>query len=384
MPATKQLVDNLAKLPIELAGPIINDLRVWDVTKILLWNNPTVNSYMLANPSCRTLFGEDSEAFSASREQLQAYINFVKERNLVIHVPKVAFLRRSLFDLRDEQPDETRPDWRLIDPIHMLIWNKTPAWKADLIRLYVKNPNQVPDLTWKSSLESFKTFWDLMVEAKVALRSQCAQQVLRTADLLEKNPDLLKRTLDPEQKRRPNTLHTVTHMRTTANKILRSRDWEFRGSEAFKYESFPVIPFDDVLERLVQWMEKHKMTADKNVLAGDQHLPAIMELVRVVVDGMPYIYPLDPARATEDFTCSYKTKEGDVLRTENTPWSGIPKDVEKSEDGPIRFVPDMGAPAWQFLRERAWRGLEPHGEKEEEWVKAFVELYRYLEKLERT
>lgn len=383
MPVTTKLVQSLAHLPLELALEIINDLRVWDVIKLMLRNNSTINGFLLAHERCKKLLGEDGEALTRNREQFQAYLHFARERNLELGLPHDTFYEYSLFDCRMFKGQHD--SWRIADPIHRNVWFVIPTWEEELLTPYVQNPDGFPSISSHSSLEEFKKWWHVMAEAKGVLSRRCAHQLQRGAELLEENPDILKCTTDPEQVVRSNTQHNVARMQQTAHKILHRNAWDFRRIVYFKYEFYPIIPFDDTLAELLRMMEKHRVSSGKEVLLNDPQSPAIKDLVRVVVDGMPYFYPLEPRRPVEVPTYYVTNTAGDILRTENTPWSDERKEKDKPEDLVMPwFTPALFGIEPGFRRVRAFHGQEPHAEKEERWLEAFVKLYRYLEKLEQS
>lgn len=385
MPVTKQLIENLARLPTELALDIINDLRVWDVIKLMLRDNPKVNRHLLAHPRCRILLGDDAETLTKTREQVRAYLEFAAQWDLRLCLPHDSLYERSLFDLRLGKLNNPNLNWQIVHTVHSRVWGAFPSSVDELLRPYVKSPRGLMKVTIYSSLEEYKQYWDVMVEAKSALAHKCSGQLLRAAALLEANPDILKRTTDPDQKRRRNTQHVVSRMKQMAEKILRRKAWNFRRVEYFGYEFFPIIPFDSALQYLLCMMEKHRITAgDQIVLAGSQHPSSMVKLAQTVVDGMAYFYALDPARPTKIPRYCATNIKGDVLRTENTPWSDEPKDKDRrgDVDAAARFTPSASTylPAWGRIR--AFDGNEPYSAREEEWVKAFVELYRYLDRLD--
>lgn len=384
MPVTAQLVQSLAHLPLELALEIINDLRVWDVIKLMLRNNPTINSYLLAHERCKELLGEDDEALATSREQFQAYWNFASERHLDLRLPHDTFYEGSVFDRRRYSGDGSTSS-RIVDPIHYDLWLAIPTWAKKLLTPYVGTPDGFPAISFYSSLEEYRQWWHVMAEAKGVLSRQCADQLLRAADLFEKNSDILKITTDPEQVVRPNIQHSVTRMQQTAHKLLHRNTWDFRRVEYFKYEFYPIIPFDNALIELLRMMERQGMTSGQAVLLAGSESSAVKNLARTVVEGMPYFYPLEPKRPVEIPTYFITNATGEILRTENTPWSGERKAKDKPEGlGLPRFTPTYLGIEPSFRRVRAFHGQEPHSEKEEEWVNAFVKLYRYLEKAEQS
>ena len=384
MPVTKQLVENLARLPTELALEIINDLRVWDVIKLMLRDNPRVNSYLLSHPRCRALLGDDAGSLTTTREQVRAYLDFAARWDLQLCLAHEPFYRRSLFDRRSVSLDSPKLNWQVVHTVHCRVWESLPSSFEDVLGPYVKSPGGLTKVTIYSSLEEYKQYWDTMMEAKTILARECSGQLLRAAALLEENPDLLKRTMDPDQKRRPNTQHVVFRMKRKAETIQHRKACDFRRVEYFGYEFFPIIPFDDALQNLLCMMEKHRMTAANQILAGSQHPPSMVKHVQTVVDGMAYFYSLDPGRPTKTPRYCTTNIKGDVLRTESTPWSDEPKDQDQQgQVNVVRFTPSASKDLSPWRRVRAFNGKEPHSTREEVWLKAFVELYRYLERLEK-
>lgn len=377
MPLTKQLVESLAQLPTELALEIINDLRLWDVIKLMLRDNPRINSYLLAHGRCRALLGHDAETLTKTREQIRDHLEFAAKRNLNLCMLHDAFYARSL----SNSLDKPVADWQVIYSVHWRVFLKIPVSFDGLLRPYAKSPDALTKLTIFSSLEEYKQYWDTMADAKSVLDRKCSDQLSLAATLLEENPDILKRTTDPDQKRRPNTQHVVSRMRQVAGIIQRRKAQDFRRVEYFRYDFFPIIPFDRALEYLLYMIEKHRMSASDQIPAGSQHPPAMANLAQAVVDGMAYFYPPRPAKRLT--FCPINNK-GDVLRTMNTPWSIKPEDkVRWGHVDAVMFTPSMDThlPAWYRVRE--FDAHEPHSAREEVWVKAFVELYRYLETLEK-
>lgn len=380
MPVTKQLVESLAQLPTELALEIINDLRVWDVIKLMLRDNPRINSYLLAHGRCRALLGHDAETLTKTREQIRDHLEFAAQRNLNLCMPHDAFYARSL----SNNLYKPAPDWQVIHSVHWRVFFKIPTSFDGLLRPYVKSPDALPKLTIVSSLEEYKRYWDIMANAKSVLDRKCSDQLWLAATLLEENPDILKRTTDPDQKRRPNTQHVVSRMKQVAAIIQRRKAQDFRRVEYFRYDFFPIIPFDRALEHLLYMMEKHRMTASGQIPAGSRHPPAMANLAQAVVAGMAYLYPLGPVRPAKRFGFCPINNRGDVLRTMNTPWSIEPEEKDRwGHVDAVSFTPsiDTHLPAWYRVRESDT--YEPHSAGEEVWVKAFVELYRYLETLEK-
>lgn len=374
MPVTIRLVENLARLPTELALDIIKDLRVWDIVKLMLRNDPIVNHHLLAHKRCRKFLGEDAEALAKTREQVRAYLDLAERWNLDLNFPHNSIYERSLFDNRYS-------NWGVVETVHHRFWETIPTSVDELLAPYVDNQKGLPKVTVSSSVEEYAQYLDMMMQAKTVMSQMCHAQLLRIAALLEENPDILKRTMDTEQKRRPNTQHMVSQMKNTAEIILRRNVRSFRSREYFGYEFFPIIPFDESLETLLRRMEKHGIAADNQILTGSQHPLSMVNHAQTVVGGMVYFFPLDPERSNKPPEHCTINANGDVLRTENTSWSDEP--INREHIDGVRFTPSRCTHLSSWARVRAYRGLEPHSSQEEKWLGAFIELYRYLEGLEK-
>jgi hypothetical protein len=395
------IVSSLAKVPTELAHQIIDDLRVKDVLKLLCYENDRVDACIQSHPVCIAMFElGDPNNIAKIKFAARFYTNFFREVNpslasegWVTTRVRTKFLLQNIHWL--EPKDYKKITLEMREQIHFEIcqhWAKTdltqlgvPKYPARANYPYCLPPDH-------SSFEDLKERWEAIKGAKAILFKQRSSELNYAADILEANPDILKRTLDPHQVQRPNTAHLVSRLRHTADKILRAPGQRFVASEHFSYEFFPVTPFDSVLAELLHMMEKHGIVAGGQLieynaidsdLAGSQSY-SIRKSVRILLDGMSHfeLSPLiTPRKRTAMIHSSITNAEGLVPRTGNTPWSEERKLIDGVHIERPYFTPNKIGKSGAFRRPEICQ-WEPHGEREKDWLGAFVEVYRYLTDLE--
>lgn len=371
-----KIIQNLAKIPAELASEIINDLSVWDVMKLLVANDPRVNTLLLAHKECKFL-GNDAETQTKTREQIKIYLDLETNIPMLHYRPdEINWMYTTLIRYINH-----RCRWRdwpdLTSSMHVYVYEALHNWpKLDLNR-YTLVP--IPAIDVFSTPEQFTERGQALQLAKTNLEDQCTSQLQRAATLLENNPNILKRTLDPEQKRRPNTEHIVSRLRSDATRFFRAhKSYPFANMEFFRYEFFPLIPFDGALVKLLDWMEDFEIeTADQLCDPESRHPASILKTARVVMDGMPVFYDSLPVDRDETARRVTTNEKGEILRTVKTPWSQEPTSWLQEVDMPSFTPHKLGRTA--MYRRNA--GLKPFDKEEEQWLVSFIDLYRYLEAL---
>ncbi|KAJ5089970.1 hypothetical protein N7532_008654 [Penicillium argentinense] len=407
MPTFHKIVTSLGQLPVELAHEIISDLIVYDVLKLLWHDDPRVVAAVRSHPQYRVMLGEDDNTFLQTKNLVTSWLSLYAQSG---------FFARSSGELFWSRGTRFRPNggplavnarsmsfdaivhWRADDMFRDL---KSPM-KAFLFRQLMTTPldryvdrsvypDGVPKPHECQSVEELERCIAIIQHAKNRMFQQSSDQLHFAASLLEENPDILKRTLDPEQKRRANIAHVVSRMRVTADKIKNSDYQAFTPNEHFRYDFFPVIPFDAALAELLRNLEKHGLTpSTESRMAGNDeqsqetsHPPSIKHQVDIVIEGLPHYltdYATFPTNKTRTVRPPVTNDKGDVFRTKNTPWS---EGGDDPTDTPY-FAVHRVAPSFAFMRQTDTRALEPCDEKEEKWLTSFVDLYRYSEKLEKT
>ncbi|OQE32594.1 hypothetical protein PENFLA_c001G01774 [Penicillium flavigenum] len=389
--STSSIVRNIAAIPTELAHQIIDDLRVCDILKLLCYDNDRVDACIMSHPICRNMFGADPETFAKCKFAARLYKDIFTAVGKAF-VPKDWFaadnLGANIHCLMSYQYGYILSNMkeRIRDELN-IHWCKT-----DLTRFGAPNySNQSGYLKKDYSFEQLKECWHDIQKAKANLFQLRASELRWTADMLEANPDILKRTLDPGQEFRPNTVHIVSRLRYTADAIMRTPA-VFIGSEHFSYDFLNITPFDSALHQLLHMMQKHGITEGDQLVASKEiastgaasHPSSIINSVRIVIDGMPKFYISPPETAAQKAEFAWRNaanKDGDLLRTANTPWSEPCGASERvSLEGPcftmFKYGNNIG-----YLRPKAlyW---DPHHEMEKEWLTSFVEVYRYLKNLD--
>ncbi|CAG8270295.1 unnamed protein product [Penicillium salamii] len=399
--STTSLVKSLSSLPTELAHQIIDDLRVKDILKLLGYDNERVTACIASHTVCRDLFDLTSdENIAKIRFAAQFYRELFREvspplsaegwlehRWLSPNIHCVALKDRDLIllEIRDHIHTELYLHWRKLD--------LTQLGAPDYPEL--NHHSALPPWN-RFSFEDMKERWEEIKKAKAVLFKMRSSELDWASDMLEANPDILKRTLDPHQERRPNTTHIVSRMQNDSGKILRASGQKFVQVEHFKYEFFEVIPFDSALVELLAMMDKHRivkgdqLTVNSAVDSGAvSHPSSILESAVTLAEGMSHF---DPSALMTDEKrekmremsrlYSFGSPDGIVVpRTGNTPWSGKQELVDGVKaEGPY-FTPHKIGSDYTFRRPEICR-WDPHGDGERKWLQAFVELYRYLKGLD--
>ncbi|KAL4794526.1 hypothetical protein BDV19DRAFT_364768 [Aspergillus venezuelensis] len=393
----QRICQELAKLPVELAHQILSDLKVWDVLKLLWYDNPRVNAVIASHHGCRRLLGEDEETLSKTTQDVKVYFGIYVKVGLPFNPPPYGRLSLGIDALLayKYKVDESDRDLRTIilreveKPLRDFLCSQISMGGMDL-EPYVDRslfPHGMPKVYSCITPQQLDECMDVLLHAKETLSQRTSEQLYWAASLLEQNPDILKRTLDPEQKRRPNTAHIVNRIRYMANRVGKCDPKRFAASEFFGFYFFPVIPFDGALVELLGWMEKYELFANANGSIKHAHPPSIEKHANTVIEGMPYFYTdfppaLPPAEPEKTEPRSAITNDkGQVLRTMQTPWSQSEQNA--TEKDPV-FTVHKIASHKEYRLPVSTQAREPNDLREQAWLASFVELYRYLEVLDKT
>lgn len=293
MPPFQKICQELARLPVELAHQIICDLKVWDVLKLLWYDDPRLTAVVSSHPQCRNLMGEDEETFSQTRQVVKCYFGMYVKAGLPFKPPGNGHLSWGIDVLLAHKLGEPTREVimkELREPIQSFL--HTQIYAMDLERYLDRAvfPHGMPKLYTCSTVQALGECMDAVLHAKKALFKQSSDQLHWAASLMEQNPDLLKRTLDPEQKQRPNTAHIVSRMRQKANRFRKCDVKYFVVSEYFAFYFFPLIPFDAALTNLLRWMEKYGLNGRMDDGTKNVHPPSIEKHANIVMGGMPYFF----------------------------------------------------------------------------------------------
>ncbi|KAL4968708.1 uncharacterized protein BDV14DRAFT_166567 [Aspergillus stella-maris] len=399
----QRICQELAKLPVELAHQILSDLKVWDVLKLLWYDNPRVNAVIASHHGCKRILGEDEETFSTTTQNVKIYFGMYVKVGLRFKPPPHGRLSLGVdallaYKYKVEGSDrETRTIIlrEVEEPLRDFLRNQITISGMDFEPYIDRSifPHGIPKVYACTTPQQLDQCMDVLLHAKKTLSRRTSEQLYWAASLLEQNPDILKRTLDPEQQRRPNTAHIVDRIRFMANQAGSCDPKRFFASEFFGFYFFPVIPFDSALVELLGWMEKYGLmstaTTDNNVQFKHSHAHplSIEKHANTVIEGMPYFYtdsPLAPAAEPEKTIprSAVLNGKGQVLRTVHTPFSESNQTGSKLQK-PF-FTVHRIASHKEFRLPVSIQAREPNDLREQAWLASFVGLYRYLEVLDKT
>jgi hypothetical protein len=392
------IITSLATLPTELAHQIIDDLQVKDVLKLMCYDNDRVDDCIQSHPVCSAMFGfaAGPDTITKIKFAAQFYIDFFREVSPALDSKGWLKPHRLQLNIHCVEPkDYNKITVEMREAIHFELchhWNKTdltqfgaPDYPEPVNYPYCLPPDH-------SSFEDLKERWEAIKKAKAKLFQQRSSELSFAADILEANPDILKRTLDPHQVRRPNTAHMVSRLRCIADKILRAPGQRFVRSEHFSYEFFVVTPFDSVLADLLYMMGKYGILVGEKLMVDTaidsdlaaSHPASILKSARILVNGLSHFEVSRLGTPKERAAMKHSTianPEGMFPRTGNTTWSEGQKLMHGVDvEGPY-FTPHKIGSNLAFRRPDFCQWY-PHDEGEKEWLGAFVEVYRYLKDLE--
>ncbi|KAE8392462.1 hypothetical protein BDV23DRAFT_192579 [Aspergillus alliaceus] len=360
----QKIVQCLSPLPRELAHQILSDIRIWDILRLLIHNNPNVTTDILTHPHLRKVLPEDPQALNSFIQTATLYRDVCAAHHLQ-PAPLSSPLAKNTQAWKSDYKD-------LTNYMHSRIFLelRLDGWKHEILSRHTPPESPFPEVWDYSTISNMQTRWNTIQAAQATLNQRRAMQLRHAADLLEANPDILKKTRDPSQTPRKNPGHVVQLFRRLAergtNRSLLRGD-QLRGLSYFFYAFFPVMPFDEALGVVVNGLEGvgvgiGELFADegsecvqkvKLEVEGE-----IEEAIWVVMEGLRWVY-----------------------RAEDEAGKRV-KRVERLEGGTV-FVHPMGPEdAWADSREGlAWQ-YEVHDEREARWLEAFVKIYRYFERLE--
>jgi hypothetical protein len=273
------------------------------------------------------------------------------------------------------------------------------ATKIANLNRYATEQSSDPGLSevWDySTIGALEERWNSMKEARKNLGHKSIAQLHWAADMLQSNPDILKKTLDPGQQPRRNIAHVVQRMKASADKFKKVHRLYYAGSEFLLYEFFPIIPFDWALDELIDMLVKHQLATESpdgeaevpETKPGDglahpiEHPTSIKRSVQILIIGMPYFYSSFPQSLPHAKQPLITNKKNRIFRTANTPWSGKPFIFPDLNLETPCFTPHNSGVRAAFRRDEQFQLYEPHDGREEEWLEAFVSLYRYFKGLE--
>ncbi|KAJ5612534.1 hypothetical protein N7510_005728 [Penicillium lagena] len=387
------VVRGLVTTPPELTHQIIDDLRVWDILRLLIHDNLYINDCILSHQTCGQVFDHDHGILAKVREAARFYYEFYSDCQLEM-APKNSILALNILSVKSKRYNQ------ILDTMHSRIYAQIQsATKIANLNRYAPEHTSGPGLpeVWDySTVEALEERWNATKEARGNLAHKSIAQLRWAADMLQTNPDILKRTLDPGQQPRRNIAHVVQRMRSSADKIAKVHRLYYAGSEYLLYEFFPIIPFDWALEELIDMLVKHHLATESpdgeaevpermpedGIAISIEHPTSIKRSAQILIIGMPYFYSSFPHSLPHSKHPLITNKKNQIFRTANTPWSGKPFIFPDLNLETPCFTPHNSGPRPAFRRDKPFQLYEPHDGREEEWLEAFVTLYRYFKGLE--
>lgn len=424
------IVKQLATTPTEIVCEILDDLRIWDVLRLICHNNPAVNHSILVHRWYGKLFEKNIKVLSDVSEIAQMYWDFGREMRwqlapldsplaLLTNTPypkQAPVFGRSIYF---QQVSPSSPNWALPMPqmendedlakFQYIITKymqariasylgKLAGKKVELLACYSKDYEFSSIIGTDWSTRDLRLRWDTFRDAQSNLVQQRVQQLSRAAEILEANSDILKLASDPGQHRRKNIGHIIGNIRKIIERMSQTSmirgDWNTGASYFFVY--FPVVPFDACLRVVLQRLSA---TTGTNIVAvssesGSQHEIEETNTLKIFLTGLESIYaPTEKWRWTMDEISTKRSPafqaatqiprviyEGKPYKLQQNPYtSNLDFEEMKFVSGYEkyhRFLPHSQREGFRENRIMAW---DKHDDRELEWLEAFVKLYRLVQ-----
>lgn len=414
------IVKRLAATPPEIVCEILNDLRIWDVLRLICYNDTAINNAVLVNRWYGELFEHNIDFLQAMREVAQLYWDFGREMRwkLAPLNSPLALLMGTSSDMgshtlmnkvRSQKlkfsnevtlGDAVLPPQKYADnqgyimireymelqiAMHLDLLS-APRFK--LLPLYSDKSHPLPPKSTDYTVDGMKRQWQALKNAQRNLTEHRVRQLTRAADLLESNPDILKLASDPGQHRRENIAHIIDGMKRrmqqmSKNSMIR-RDTNVGERYFFVY--FPVVPFDACLRFLLKELKARYQGAQSGTEEN--------ESMKTLLAGLSSIYTAHGKwKWSEDTAQSWKRRKGiAVTHPERIPRVLYRDQPYNAEHNPYtsdldfeslkfvsgyakfyRFLPNAQWPEYTGNREASW---DKHDDREIEWLEAFVKVYR--------
>ncbi|OGM42811.1 hypothetical protein ABOM_009022 [Aspergillus bombycis] len=232
-----KVVASLNTLPRELAHQILNDIRMWDILRLICHNNAHINTDILTHPTLGRLFHHETKILDEVRTSADLYRTICTAYSLTA-APLTSPLALNAQAFPSDYKEITNyMHHRIIDELYL------EPWKAEVLSRYAP----LPAVWEKGSIAGVTAVWNTIQSAQQKVNMRKARQLRTAADLLEANPDVLKKMIDPSQTPRKNIPHIVQRLRGAERRVARQsllrRDM-LAGMSWFMYGHFPLVPFD--------------------------------------------------------------------------------------------------------------------------------------------
>ncbi|KAE8371148.1 hypothetical protein BDV26DRAFT_303111 [Aspergillus bertholletiae] len=351
-----QVIASLSALPRELAHQILNDIRIWDILRLLCYNNANINTDILTHPTLGRLFSHSTDILDEVRTTVTLYRTVCAEHSLTVAPLTSPLAFNAHTGPLDYKEITNYMHHLLVDQLYL------PPWKRDVLAHYAPLPFD-GDAT--STVPALASRWAAIHAAQDKLNARKAAQIRRVAALLEAHPDVLKRTPDPRQTPSKNVSHSVRWLRHVADRMLHQsllRGDMKRGMSLFAYGYLPVMPFDRTLGVVLRGLARVGVEAGVDRVVDAERWARETQglgeevggLVRVVVEGLWFVYD---GGKSEERVPRIGVGQGGF-------WYFIPHDPTEAKENALHGL------AQQY---------DVHDEREITWLEAFVAMYRHFE-----
>ncbi|KNG83364.1 hypothetical protein ANOM_009037 [Aspergillus nomiae NRRL 13137] len=338
-----KVIASLSTLPRELAHQILNDIRIWDILRLICHNNAQINTDILTHPTLGRLFHHDTGVLDEVRAAADLYRTVCAAHSLTA-APLTSPLALNAQTFKSDYKEITNyMRHRLIDELYL------DSWKVDVLSRYAPLPT-----VWETgTIAGLEAGWNTIQDAQEKVNKRKAVQLHKAADLLEANPDVLKKMVDPSQTPRKNIPHIVERIRGAEKRVARqSLLWghTLTGTSWFMYGHFSLVPFDRTWVLFCRdWRAWGWST---------ESLGEVGVSVRVVVEGLRFVYSGE--------------EEG-----------RLPRIAMHEDSRSWYFIPRGPVDALNYAMDGWARQYDAHDEREIAWLEAFVAVYRHFENQRR-
>ncbi|KAH8692010.1 hypothetical protein BGW36DRAFT_386813 [Talaromyces proteolyticus] len=416
------IVKKLATTPPEIVCEILQDLRFWDVLRLIAHDNPSVNYSVMSHPWYGKVFKQSMDLLAPMKETTRTYWDFGREMRWKLAPLDSPLALSAGFE---SQAHRSRPDlYPLFTQQHDNYWhdadighqytviinymklrianylNSLDGLQFKLLPYYSNEPHALLVERLDLDIDGLKRRWIEYKRAQSNLMTQRARQLTRAADLLEANPDILKLASDPSQQRRKSLGHIIQNMRGIAQKMLQGS--MIRGDancgRCYFFVYFPVVPFDACLRIVLKNIKAHRKNGSSGVYSegSSQDENEKKGPIEVFLAGLSSIYtgrhkwlwtihdaPVKKMQYTE-FTNPERiprVMDGDnPYDPQQDPCtSELNYEQLKFVSGYTKFYRFLLSQKTVALRDNIQMAWDKHDDRELEWLEAFVKVYRLVQ-----
>jgi hypothetical protein len=414
------IVKRLAATPPEIVCEILNDLRIWDVLRLICYNDPRINNAVLLNRWYGEIFEQNIDLLLAMREVAQLYWDFGREMRwkLAPLDSPLALLTGTSSDMGRHLYRNKAISERLVSsssvtrgypalPMqedgenqHYIIISKYMQLQIAVhlhglsnrrfkfLPLYYDKSNHLPPESTDYTVDGTKRQWHALRNSQRNLTAHRIRQLTRAADLLESNPDILKLASDPGQHRRKNIAHIIGEMRRRMQQM--SKNSMIRGDRnsgaRYFFVYYPVVPFDVCLRLLLKQLKARHQRTQSGTEEDDS--------IETLLAGLSSIYTAPKKWQWSEYTEQPWKRRKDIAMThperiprvmyKNQPYNAQHNPYTSDLDfeqlrfvsGYVKFYRFLPNAQWEKYRGNREASWDKHDDREVEWLETFVKVYR--------